>query len=430
MASFVINELTAVDAAAHIRSGELTSEALVRACLARIDDRESGVQAWSYLDRDYAIGEARAADLRAPSGALHGVPIGVKDIIDTVDMPTALGSPIYAGRQPQWDAACVAAARAAGAIVLGKTVTTEFAYFHPDNTRNPHDVRHTPGGSSSGSAAAVAACMVPLAFGSQTAASLIRPATYCGVYGYKASYDELSLSGIRPFAESLDTLGLMARSLGDIALLRSVLLGSPERATIAALASPPRIGLCRTPQWSLADPCVQNAVEACAERCGRAGASVADVDLPAHFGALIDAQKAIMAYEAAHNYVYEMTRHADKLSAAFCALVESGRRISRESYYGAKRAVANAALDLAAIFTGFDVLVTPAAIGEAPLAAIGTGDPVMSRMWTALHVPALAIPVTKGPQGLPVGVQLIAADGADDRLLEVGQWMATALAAR
>jgi Asp-tRNA(Asn)/Glu-tRNA(Gln) amidotransferase A subunit family amidase len=430
VASIVINELTAVEAAARIRSGELTSEALVRACLARIDARESEVQAWEYLDRDYAIGEARAADRSEARGPLHGVPIGVKDTIDTVDMPTALGSPIYAGRRPRWDAACVAAARAAGAIVLGKTVTTEFAYFHPDDTRNPHDVRHTPGGSSSGSAAAVADCMVPLAFGTQTAASVVRPASFCGVYGYKASFDELSLSGIRPFAESLDTLGLIARSVGDIALLRSVLLGSPQRATIAALASPPRIGLCRTPQWSLADPCIQAVVEACAETCRHAGACVTDVDLPPKFGALIDAQKAIMAYEAADNYVYETTRHADKLSAAFCALVESGRRISRECYGGAKRAVADATLDLATIFSAFDVFMTPAAIGEAPLAAIGTGDPVMSRMWTALHVPALAVPVTRGPQGLPVGVQLIAADGADDRLLEVGQWLAAALAAR
>ena len=219
----MIHELTASDAAARIRSGKLTSVSLVSACLARIEAREREVGAWQFIDPDLALEQARTADRNPSRGALHGVPIGVKDIIDTVDMPTTLGSAIYAGRRPQWDAACVAAVRAAGAIVLGKTVTTEFAYFQPGKTRNPHDLRHTPGGSSSGSAAAVADFMVPIAFGSQTAASVIRPAAFCGVFGYKASFGELSLSGIRPFAESLDTLGIFARSVADIALVRSVL---------------------------------------------------------------------------------------------------------------------------------------------------------------------------------------------------------------
>ena len=425
----MIHELTASDAAARIRAGGLTSEALVSACLARIDARESEVGAWQYLDREQAIDQARAADRTQPRGPLHGVPIGVKDIIDTVDMPTTLGSPLYDGRRPQWDAACVAAARAAGAIVLGKTVTTEFAYFQPGKTRNPHGVQHTPGGSSSGSAAAVADFMVTIAFGSQTAASVIRPAAYCGVFGYKASFGELSLSGIRPFAESLDTLGLLARSVADIALLRSVLLGTPDCAELTPLSAPPKIGVCRTAQWALADPCTRIAVEASAESCRRAGALVSDVELPAHFAALIDAQKVIMAYEAAHNYIFETTHFAHLLSEPLRVLVDAGRRTSRGSYRDAKRAVALASAELVSIVADHDALITPATIGEAPLAETGTGDPVMSRMWTALHVPSLAVPMTKGPRGLPVGVQLIGASGADELLLQLGQWLSRALAA-
>lgn len=424
----MMHELTASEAAARIRAGELTSEALVTACLARIDAREAEVGAWQYLDRDQAIEQARAADRSRPIGRLHGVPIGVKDIIDTVDMPTTLGSPIYAARRPQWDAACVAAVRAAGAVVLGKTVTTEFAYFQPGKTRNPHDSRHTPGGSSSGSAAAVADCMVPVAFGSQTAASIIRPAAFCGLFGYKPSFGELSLSGIRPFAESLDTLGILARSVDDIALLRGVLLGTPDGVNITPLPAPPKMGICRTAQWALAEPCSQAAVETSAESVRRAGADVSEVALPGHFAALIEAQRSIMAYEAAHNYVFETTRFAHLLSEPFRALCDLGWRVSRDAYASAKRAVALASVELASIIGDYDALIAPATIGEAPLAETGTGDPVMSRMWTALHVPCLAVPVAKGPHGLPVGMQLIAANGADERLLQVGLWASQALA--
>ena len=424
----MMHELTASDAAARIAAGELGSESLVRACLARISAREPEVAAWQYLDPDRALEQARAADRSRPRGALHGVPIGVKDIIDTVDMPTTLGSTIYAGRRPQWDAACVAAARAAGAIVIGKTVTTEFAYFQAGKTRNPHDLRHTPGGSSSGSAAAVADFMVPIAFGSQTAASLIRPAAFCGVFGYKPSYGEFSLSGIRPFAESLDTLGILARSMTDIALLRGVLLGSVDGAPLRAPPAPPKLGVCRTAQWSLADASTRLAIEAAAESFRRAGARVSEVALPEPFASLIDAQKSIMAYEAARNYLFETTNFADELSDAFRALTEAGWGIDRASYLDAKRAVAAAGVELRSLVGDHDALITPAAIGEAPLADTGTGDPVMSRMWTALHVPSLAVPIGNGPQGLPVGMQLIALPGADETLLRVGEWVRRVLA--
>lgn len=421
-----MHTLTATEAAARIRAGHLTSEALVAACLERIAAREAAVGAWQYLDPEQALAQARAADRSSARGPLHGVPIGVKDIMDTDDMPTTLGSPIYAKRRPQWDAACVAAARAAGAIVLGKTVSTEFAYFEPGKTRNPHHLLHTPGGSSSGSAAAVADGMVPIALGSQTAASVIRPAAFCGVFGYKASFGEFSLSGIRPFAQSLDSLGILARSVADIALLRAVLLGTPVSA-LAPMTVLPRLGLCRTGQWALATADTHHAVEQFAERCRQAGASVVEITLPEHFTALIDAHKTIMAYEAAHNYCYETTRWSAQLSSAFLALTATGRQVGRAAYREALARVALAGQELRSITGGLDALIAPAAIGEAPLATSGTGDPVMSRMWTALQLPALAVLAAKGATGLPLAVQLVAARGADDLLLQVGHWAGTTL---
>jgi amidase len=420
------HELTAVDAARRIRAGELTSEALVKACLDRIAAREMEVGAWQYLDPERALEAARTADRSEPRGALHGVPIGIKDIIDTCDMPTALGTPLYAQRRPQWDASCVASARAAGAIVLGKTVTTEFAYFTPGKTRNPRDLARTPGGSSSGSAAAVADGMVPLALGSQTAASVIRPAAFCGVFGYRPTFGDMSLSGVRPFAESLDTLGVFARTVDDIVLVRSVLVDRARSFATPSLPQPPRIGLCRTAQWSLADECMRDTVEAVAERCRQRGAAVVDAALPPHFGHLVDAHATIMAFEASRNYVFEMTRHADQLSPQLRELIERGEQTRHASYLEAKDAVAQGMIELGAIMRDHDVLITPASQGEAPLAP-ATGDPVMSRMWSALHVPCLAVPAGNGPQGLPLAVQLIAASRHDERLLAAGRWIAEAL---
>ena len=418
----LINALSASQAAARIRAGSLSCEALMLSCLARIAQREPEVGAWQFLDANRALEQARLADRQAALGPLHGIPIGVKDIMDTADMPTTLGSPIYAQRQPAWDAACVAALRAAGAIVVGKTVSTEFAYFQPGKTRNPHNLLFTPGGSSSGSAAAVADRMVPVALGSQTAASVTRPAAFCGVYGYKASHGEFSLSGIRPFAESLDSLGLLARSVDDITLLRSVLLGRPP-GDAAPLALPPRLAVCRTAQWALAEPQARQALDDFVQTCRQAGAVISELDLPAQFAGLIEAQKTIMAYEAAHNYVYETTRCPEQLSGAFRALTETGSRIGRDDYVQAKHAVVLANRVLRTVAAGVDAWISPAAIGEAPLATSGTGDPLMSRMWTALHGPSLCVPVGRGAQGLPLAVQLVALAGDDDRLLQTGQWV-------
>lgn len=425
----LICALSASQASAQIRASTLSCEELMSACLERIAQREPQVGAWQHLDGTRALEQARLADKQAPAGPLHGIPLGIKDIMDTVDMPTTLGSPIYAKRQPSWDAACVAALRAAGGIVLGKTVTTEFAYFQPGKTRNPHNLQHTPGGSSSGSAAAVADNMVPVALGSQTAASVTRPAAFCGVYGYKASHGEFSLSGIRPFAESLDSLGLLARSVDDIALLRSVLLGRSPAST-GPLATPPRLAVCRTAQWSQAEPQSQQAVARLAQACRKAGARVTELELPAQFEGLIDAQKTIMAYEAAHNYVFETSRCPDQLSAAFLALTETGRGVSRDDYASAKREVAQAKSVLRNLAADLDAWISPAALGEAPLAASGTGDPVMSRMWTALQGPSLCVPVGRGAKGLPLAAQLLALPGHDDRLLRAGQWVGTALETR
>ncbi len=422
----LIGALSASQAAAQIRAGTLGCEDLMLSCLARIAQREPQVGAWQFLDSTRALERARAADKLPPRGPLHGIPVGIKDIMDTVDMPTTLGSPMYAKRQPDWDAACVAALRAAGAIVVGKTVSTEFAYFQPGKTRNPHNLLHTPGGSSSGSAAAVADCMVPVALGSQTAASVTRPAAFCGVYGYKASHGEFSLSGIRPFAESLDSLGVLSRSVDDIVLLRTVLLGGPHTER-QPLARPARLAVCRTPQWSQAEPQAQQALETLLQACRKAGAVVSELDLPAQFAGLIDAQKTIMAYEAAHNYVFETASCPEQLSAAFSALTDAGRGISRDHYASAKREVVQAKRVLRNMAAELDAWISPAAIGEAPLATSGTGDPVMSRMWTALQGPSLCVPLGRGAQGLPLAAQLVALPGHDDDLLQIGQWVGTLL---
>ena len=423
----MLHELAASEAAARIRSGEITSEALVAACLARIDAREADVGAWQHVAREQALAEARAADRGPPRGALHGIPVGVKDMMNTFDMPTTLGSPIYATRRPSWDAACVAAVRAAGGIVVGKTVTTEFASFHPGKTRNPHDVQRTPGGSSSGSAAAVADFMVPIAFGTQTAASITRPAAFCAVLGYKASFGELSLSGVRALAQSLDTLGMFARSVADIAMLRGVLLGAD--GDVHALTTPPRLGLCHTPQWPLTQPASREALRVAVERLRARGAHVDEVVLPEPFEAVLDAQQTIMTYETARNYVFEMTRHVDGLSASFRAICEAGMRIDRDAYLAARRCVAGAAARFPDVLRDRDALITPATLGEAPPLEAGTGDPVMSRIWTALGVPTLAIPVPRAHGALPVAVQLVSAIDADPRLLALGDWVTHALAA-
>jgi Asp-tRNA(Asn)/Glu-tRNA(Gln) amidotransferase A subunit family amidase len=420
MTAAKLNELSAGAAAAAIAARKITSQDLVRTCLDRIAAREDEVGAWAYLDRDRAMAEARARDGEAPRGPLHGVPVGIKDIIDTADMPTTYGSPIYKGYRPGADAACVAMIRRAGGIALGKTVTTEFAYFAPGKTANPHNIRHTPGGSSSGSAAAVADCMVPAALGTQTAASIIRPATFCGVVGFKPTFGMYALSGIKPFAASFDTLGTITRTVDDTALMWDALHGAAGR--VPARTAPPRIGLCRTPHWKDADKTSMDAVETAVRKFAAAGAQVEEVALPGPFADLVELHKALMAFESARAYATEHTARRADLSPQLVQLIETGFRIGIDQYLADRRRMEAAKAEAAPILARYDALLAPAARGEAPEGLMATGDPVFSRPWTLLQVPCIALPVTRGPNGLPLGIQLIGAAATDPALLATAKW--------
>jgi Asp-tRNA(Asn)/Glu-tRNA(Gln) amidotransferase A subunit family amidase len=415
------NHLTASEAANAIAQGELTSQALVEACLARIEAREAQVGAWTYLDAEAALAQARDCDRGPVRGPLHGVPIGIKDIIDTYDMPTGYGSPIYDSHQPAWDAPCVAMLRAAGAVILGKTVTTEFAMFTPGKTANPNHPAHTPGGSSSGSAAAVADTMVPLALGTQTAGSIIRPASYCGAVGYKPTHGVFPIAGIKALSQTLDTLGGFARSVDDLALLRAVFAATP--ATLERVEGPPRIGLCRTPQWPQAGIESQKALETAAQQLATAGAEVSDVDLPPDFAGLVAAQETIQVFEGVRCCAYELAQHREQLSPKLLELLEPGARLPYSAYTEAVALAEQCRRLLDGVFRSHDVLLVPSAPGEAPRGLDATGDPLFNHMWTLLHVPAVTLPGLTGSHGLPVGVQVIGPLGQDDRLLAMAAWM-------
>jgi Asp-tRNA(Asn)/Glu-tRNA(Gln) amidotransferase A subunit family amidase len=418
--------LSARDAASRVAGGTTTAESLTRACLDRIAARESVIGAWEFLDPDRAIAEARERDRATTRGPLHGVPIGVKDVMDTHDMPTAYGSSIYRGHRPAADAACVALARAAGAVVIGKTVTTEFATFHPGKTANPHNPAHTPGGSSSGSAAAVADLMVPLAFGTQTAGSVIRPASYCGVVGYKPSFGTIARTGVKPLSDSLDTVGVMARSVADAAFFAAVLSDRPA-LTIKGDLPPPRIALYRTPEWRHAEPGTIAALDHAAARLGRAGAAPIEIAVPPEHEGLGEAQKIIMDYESARCLAYEYATRPQDLSASLRERIAVGRAHNAETYDAARRLVAKARDGLRAFFGEFDALLVPAAPGEAPKGLERTGDPVFNRSWTMLHVPCVTVPAWHGVGGLPVGVQLVGREGEDALTLRAAAFLERAL---
>lgn len=418
------NELTAVEAARRIETGELSVEALVRACLERIEEREPEIAAFAHLDREQVLANALAHD---GAGPMRGVPVGVKDIVDTVDAPTTYGSPIYRDHWPGADAACVHRIHAAGGIVLGKTVTTEFAARYPGPTRNPHDVRHTPGGSSSGSAAAVADRMVPLGIGTQTAGSVIRPASFCGVYGYKATFGTLSFAGVRHFAESLDTLGCMARSVEDLAFFRDVLLGV-EPAPLDPFPGRPRLGLCRTHHWDEADEATRACLEDGARRLAAAGMAVEDVHLPAGLEESFEAYDLIQQFEGARCFAPDADTHPDLVSVDARALQERGMAVDPAGYREALRRFHGWRTAVDEAFTGYDAVLTPSAAGEAPRGLRFTGDIAFNYLWTALHLPAVTVPAFTGPGGLPIGAQLVAPRHADDRLLAVAARVARGLA--
>lgn len=418
------NELTAVEAARRIETGELAVETLVRACLERIEEREPEIAAFAHLDREQVLAAAIAHD---GAGPMRGVPVGVKDVVDTVDAPTTYGSPIYRDHWPGADAVCVHRIQAAGGIVLGKTVTTEFAARYPGPTRNPRDVRHTPGGSSSGSAAAVADCMAPLGIGTQTAGSVIRPASFCGVYGYKATFGALGFAGIRHYAESLDTLGCMARSVEDLAFFRDVLLGV-EPASFEPFPGRPRLGFCRTHHWDEADEATRTCLEDGARRLAAAGMAVEDVDLPAGFEGSLEVYNHIQQFEGARCVAPDADAHPDLLSVDARELHERGMAVEAAAYREAIRRFHGWRNSIDEAFAGYDAVLTPSAAGEAPRGLRFTGDVAFNYLWTALHLPAVTIPAFTGPRGLPIGAQLVAPRHADDRLLAVAAPVARRLA--
>jgi amidase len=397
---------------------------VARACLDHIAVREPEVQAWQYLNGDQVLAQARALDRREPRGPLHGVPFGIKDIIDTYDMPTEYGSPIYRGHQPASDAACVALSRKAGGLLMGKTVTTEFANVFPGKTRHPRDPHRTPGGSSSGSAAAVSAGMVPLAIGTQTTGSTIRPASFCGIVGYRPTYGHLRCTGVKEAAGSFDTLGLMARSIADIALYRDVLLGDPPAPLPPTPAVPPRIGFCRTPLWSRLEPSTAQLLENAATCLAQGGARVEEVTLPGACEDILDIHRVIASFEFSRNLTYEIDHHWEQLSPALRqGRLGQGLACDFATYHAAQAALERSRTALAALMAPYDVLLTASAAGEAPVGLQSTGDASFCALWTAAHVPALTLPVFTGPQGLPVGVQVIGKRHEDRALLASAQWV-------
>lgn len=416
------NSLTARESARRIKAGSLTSEELVRACLDRIGVREDTVAAWTHLDPEQAVAEARRRDSEAPRGPLHGVPVAIKDVIDTADMPTGYGSPIYEEHRPSVDAECVAMLRRAGAVILGKTVSTEFAAITPGKTANPHNPAHTPGGSSSGSAAAVADRMVALALGTQTVGSTIRPAAYCGVVGYKPGYGTFGLRGVLPQAPSLDTLGLFARSVDDTELLANALIGSEDAFSAPPLSAPPRIGICPSPHWPDAQPETVAAMTDAEDRLAMAGAGIGRVDLPSHFADVLDAQWTILKFEIARTLATEREKHADGLSAGLVAIIDEGMDLPVTDYRQALALAHRCRAEMEPIFGECDAILTPSAASEPPEGLTTRTDLLFQRLWTVLHLPCATLPSFAGPTGLPVGVQIVGRFGRDADFLKAVAW--------
>lgn len=437
--------LTASEAARRMQEGRLTSEELVQACLERIRAVEPTVQAWQYLDEEHALGQARAADERRRSGAgvglLNGVPVGIKDIFDTADMPTENGTVLHQGRMTRGDAKVVSMLRAAGAVILGKTVTTECAYYSPGKTRNPWNPEHTPGGSSSGSAAAVAAQMVPVALGSQTNGSVIRPAAFCGVYGFKPTHGLIPRTGILQLSRALDHVGLFSRGLEDLALLAEELVGYDEddpdsrprgRVPFASVLGeeppiPPTLAFLKTPHWERADA---QSKEAFGELVEVLGERVEEVELSINAADGWAWQKTIMEADMAANLEPLWKAGRDKLSPQLASLMERGREIRAIDYQRALRSVGPAIASFDELFMErYDAILTPAAPGPAPKGLESTGNPAFCTLWTLLGMPAITLPLLQSSEGLPIGVQLVGRRNFDARLLRTARWLVRRLEA-
>ena len=429
--------LTASEAARRIRHGELTSQELVQSCLDRIEALEDTIGAWTHLDREYALAQAKAAQDRRQAGEtlgpLHGVPVGIKDIFDTKDMPTENGTVLHAGRQPDDDSAVVARLRQAGAIILGKTVTTELAVYSPGKTKNPHDPTRTPGGSSSGSAAAVASFMVPVAVGTQTNGSVIRPAAYCGVYGFKPSHGLIPRHNVLKQSPPLDTVGVMARTLEDTALLADVLIGydsrdphsrpraHPQISRIMAEDPPvePKLVFIRTPVWDQAEEATKDAMRELCEHLG----DIRIMELPPIFQGALEDHRRIMEADLASSFAREYSDGKDQLSDVLREMIERGQQVLAVDYNSALARIADYRAEIDEIIDVFDAILTPATAGEAPVGLDATGSPAFCTTWTLAGVPALTMPILQGPNGMPLGVQMVSAKGDDGRLFRNARWL-------
>jgi Asp-tRNA(Asn)/Glu-tRNA(Gln) amidotransferase A subunit family amidase len=416
-------DLTATAALAAIRAGRLSATDLMEACLDRIAAREGTIRAFAWLDP----AQARRTAATAGQGPLAGIPIGVKDVIDTADLPSQYGSPAWAGHRPRADAACVAAARAAGAVVIGKTVTTEFATRHPGPTANPANPRHTPGGSSSGSAAGVAAGFFPIAFGTQTAGSIIRPAAYCGVVGFKPTYGTLHRAGMKVMSESLDTIGVMARSVADCALAMAAMTGGDYGVPEARAARAPRLALVVGPSADQAAPETLALIERAAEACRRAGATVTPIVLPEVFAAAYAAHPTVMNAESAQALGWELAQARAQITPTLQERMDWGRAQGAAALAVGRAAFAAARAAFPVAIEGFDAVLTPAAPGEAPEGLGWTGDPAFNTLWTLLHGPCVTVPAGAGPKGLPLGVQVAGRIGEDAAVLGWADWVRAAV---
>lgn len=434
--------LSATEAAQKIREGWLTSVELVQSCLERIEQTNGQLKAWSHLDKEYALKQAQDLDdnrMRGrPMGSLHGVPVGLKDIIDTKDQPTERGTLIFKNRTPDTDATIVNRLREEGAVILGKTVTTELAFMHAADTSNPHNVAHSPGGSSSGSAAAVAGFHVPLAIGTQTNGSVIRPASFCGVYGFKPSRGIVSRNGLLQTSNSLDQVGVFGRTLEDVALLSDaigcydsqdeksytrhrphMLEGARKEVEIE-----PELAWFDLP---FSDRLSQDSKEAFEEVISALGERVTRIEAPETFTGLVDTQRIIHEYEICQHQSDVFDNHWDKISSTLKPIIERGRKIPKDEYEHALDVMGQTESFLAEFFLDYDAILTPSSTGEAPLINEGTGDPIFCTLWTLAGLPCVNLPLMVGSNGLPIGIQLVGSYEFDDRLLRTANWLLTEL---
>ncbi|MGB0684297.1 MAG: amidase [Magnetovibrionaceae bacterium] len=421
-----------------LEKGQVSVEDVVSATLARIRGAEDQVQAWTYLDEDLALEQARGLDAaRAqgePMGPLFGVPVGIKDIIDTSDQPTQRGSAIYDGRQPKEDATVVSLLREAGAVILGKTVTTELAVFTPGKTRNPHNPDHTPGGSSSGSAAAVAAGMIPISVGTQTNGSMIRPGSFCGIYAFKPTHGRVSRHGVLEQSAQLDTVGVYARSLEDLAIAADAVMVHDSRDSSMARTGrpliaqtmmtepplPPTFAFVRTPAWDQAEESTKDAFR---ELCEVMGDRVQIIDLPGEMDDVLETHRRIMEPDIAVSYASEYGEDGEALSPKLNEIIRRGQGVPAVDYVRAKRDVIRYQAVLDQIFHQFDAILTPSAPGEAPEGLDTTGNPAFCTTWTLTGTPAINLPVMEGPQGLPLGLQVVGPRFDDARLFRNARWL-------